>query len=150
MKKFLSEDTAVLVQVKDIIFMRNNGKLPKRINEDIIQNIDELNADDFIKLENELAVCYMRNQDYILNSNQFNDLSIDDIKKVYYDNQLRIRNMLKAKKQMLKKERDTNHIDDLLNCLKYYQSDIKNYIKSNKENKNLKYEIGEKNNGKEI
>ena len=150
MKKFLSDDTAVLVQVKDIIFMRNNGKLPKRINEDIIQNIDELNADDFIKLENELAVCYMRNQDYILNSNQFNDLSIDDIKKVYYDNQLRIRNMLKAKKQMLKKERDTNHIDDLLNCLKYYQSDIKNYIKSNKENKNLKYEIGEKNNGKEI
>ncbi len=150
MKKFLSDDTAVLVQVKDIIFMRNNGKLPKRINEDIIQNIDELNADDFIKLENELAVCYMRNQDYILNSNQFNDLSIDDIKKVYYDNQLRIRNMLKAKKQMLKKERDTNHIDDLLNCLKYYQSDIKNYIKSNKENKKLKYEIGEKNNGKEI
>ena len=31
MKTFLSDDTAVLVQVKDIIFMRNNGKLPKRI-----------------------------------------------------------------------------------------------------------------------
>lgn len=138
MKVFLNNDVKeVLIQVCDLKFLVENVKMPQEIKK--IINMDYRRSDDnyYVRFNDERLLNYLEKQFYILDLEKFNSLTEEEIKKEYLNNQLQIRMLLEKKKELSKKGSTDEKLDNTLNCLEYYKTSIKKYMKRQKNNKKL-------------
>lgn len=138
MKVFIEEKgkETVFVQYKDLRFLCNSNQTPNEIKSLIPMCAFSLtNEEEYMEFEDENFIKYLKQVYFILDLNKFNEMSNEDIDKIYNDNVSNIIKIENKLKKLNKKERMKEiGTYEALSTLNYYKKEIEEYLKLKKEN----------------
>ena len=124
MKKFNKENgkESVFIQVRDLRFLDSRSRTPKEIRNNIkLDNLNVNRMDEYFEFTNKDFVEYIkRNTDFIINYDEFTQMTYEDICRGFNQNHKNIETLIKEINKDLKKKKDVTTKRHNLDELNYF------------------------------
>lgn len=144
MKTFKIENGKEYVEVqgKDLRFLDSQKRTPASIRELInFEQLDFNNQDVSYKFFDKEFINYLRNANYIIDENEFNKMTYEEICRGFNQNEENINALVKEINKDIRKKKDVTTKRHNLGELYYYQQSILYFIDHKFNNKGYKKEL---------
>ena len=136
MKKFNKENgkESVFIQVRDLRFLDSRSRTPKEIRNNIkLDNLNVNRMDEYFEFTNKDFVEYIkRNTDFIINYDEFTQMTYEDICRGFNQNHKNIETLIKEINKDLKKKKDVTTKRHNLDELNYFEQSILYFLSHEK------------------
>ena len=144
MKTFKIENGKEYVEVqgKDLRFLDSQKRTPASIRELInFEQLDFNNQEVSYRFYDEEFINYLKNANYIIDENEFNNMSYEEICRGFNQNDTNINALVKEINKDIRKKKDVTTKRHNLGELYYYQQSILYFIDHKFNNKGYKKEL---------
>lgn len=127
MKRFAVENgkESVFLQVKDLRFLDSQSRTPTEVKKNInFENINVNKQEEFFEFTDKAIIEYAKNSNFIINYDEFSNMTYEEICKGFELNRKNIENLIKDIKKDLKKKVDVTTKRHDLDELNYYEQSI--------------------------
>ena len=141
MKRFTIENgkETVFLQVRDLRFLDSRTRTPKDIRKNIkLDNLNVNKQEEFFEFKSKDFVEYLKKEaDFILDYDEFSNMSYEDICKGFNQNHKNIENLIKEINKDLKKKKDVTTKRHTLDELNYYEQSVLYFLDHQKYGKSM-------------
>lgn len=140
MKRFTKENgkEKVFIQVRDLRFIDAQSRTPSNVKKEIkLENLNVNKQDEYFEFTNKDFINFLKKADYILDFDEFNNMSYEDICKGFDQNRKNIESKIKEIKKDLKKKLDVTSKRHDLDLLNYYEQSILYFLSHKKYGRNI-------------
>lgn len=141
MKRFITENgkEKVFVQVKDLRFIDSQSRTPNNVRKNIkLENLNINKPDEYFEFTNKEFIDYLKTASYIIDYDEFNNMSYEDICRGFDQNRKNIEIKIKEIKKDLKKKKDVTTKRHDLDMLNYYEQSVLYFLDHKKAEKRFK------------
>ena len=131
MKRFITENgkEKVFIQVSDLRFIDSQSRTPNNVKKNIkLDNLNVNKQDEYFEFTNKDFISYLKNADFIIDYDEFNNMSYEDICKGFEQNRKNIDRLYKEIKKDLKKKLDVTTKRHNLNELTHYEKSVLEFL----------------------
>lgn len=141
MKRFVTENgkEKVFIQVKDLRFIDSQSRTPNDVKKNIkLENLNVNKLDEFFEFTNTDFIEYLKKADFIIDYDEFNNMSYEEICKGFYQNRKNIESKIKEIKKDLKKKKDVTTKRHDLDELNHYEQSVLYFLDHKKYGREMK------------